>query len=141
MAKKRSTDRAGRTEAARPEPAGLVDPVLERTRTRSTVARSRHEAAQVEVERRQLALVANDARVRAREQAIEQAKRALAENRKALKRLKRERPALERKFTAANADAERAGRKARKHEDEYDDAMLRHVVEREKSVDRALHTV
>ena len=93
------------------------------------------------MERRQLALVANEARIRARRQAIEQAERTLAEDRKALKRLRRERPKLERKLKTARAAAEQAGHTARKREGKYDDAMLRHVVEREKSVDRALHTV
>lgn len=126
---------------AKARPAGLVDPVLEKTRTRSNAARSRHEAAQVQIERRQLALVANEARIRARQAAIEQAERTLAEDRKALKRLNKERPVLERKLKTAKASAEQAGRRARKQEGKYDDAMLRHVVEREKSVDRALHTV
>ena len=117
------------------------DPSLEKTRSRSNAARGRHEIALVEVERRQLALLANEARARARRQAIEQAERTLAEDRKALKRLKKERPELRAKLGRAKQDAERAGRKARKQEGKYDDAMLRHVVEREKSVDRALHTV
>ncbi len=121
--------------------AGLVDPALEKTRTRSNAARKQHDAAQVEVERRQLALVANEARARAREQAIEQARRTLQENREALKRLKEERPVLQRKLKAAKDQVQKTGRRARKQEGKYDDAMLRHVVEREKSVDRALHTV
>ena len=139
---KRSEDSPPGPGTTRDRPtAGPLDPILEKARTRSNAARRQHDGAQVEVERRQLALVANEARVRSREQAIEQARRLLAENREALKQLRRERPKLERKLRAAKDAEAKAGRTARKRESRYDDAMLRHVVEREKSVDRALNTV
>ncbi|MFI7585461.1 hypothetical protein ACIB24_00120 [Spongisporangium articulatum] len=126
------------------DPALTVPPPdqdLDRARVRSQAARASLEAGEAAVEHAQLALVTHEARVTARRRSLKQARKQIEHDEAALKKLKREKPELDKRLKNARRAAEKALKKARKQEGKYDEAMLRHVVDREKTIDRTLHTV
>jgi chromosome segregation ATPase len=121
------------------QPTGDESRALKSARIRSMTERSKAEAARLKAEHRTATLTILDGRLSGRRSAIKQTKKQLKQYEADLKRLTAERKARAKALATAQKQAAAADKSARKAEANYDHAMLREMVQREKQADLRIH--